>query len=38
MTREESDRHRIELMKRRKFAVDQNTEEVYEREYSFCEH
>ncbi|MFF5447813.1 DUF4246 domain-containing protein [Streptomyces sp. NPDC012888] len=38
MTREEAERFREELMQERKFFVDEHNEQVYEREFSLCEH
>lgn len=38
MTLEEAKRYREELMRERKYFVDKNTEVVYEREFSLCEH
>ncbi|KAL3691358.1 hypothetical protein R1sor_005009 [Riccia sorocarpa] len=37
MTIEEARRHRLELMKERKYKIDEDNEE-WEREYSLCEH
>ena len=38
MTTEEAAAHRLELMEERKYFVDTTTSEVYEREFSLCEH
>ena len=38
MTLEEAKAFREELMKERKFFVDEHNEQVYEREFSLCEH
>ncbi|NKI44632.1 DUF4246 domain-containing protein [Streptomyces physcomitrii] len=38
MTREEAEGYREQLMHERKFFVDAHNEEVYEREFSLCEH
>ena len=38
MSREEAEEHREGLMKERKVFVDENTREVFEREFSLCEH
>jgi hypothetical protein len=38
MSLEEAKRHREELMKERKFVVDETTKHIYEREFSLCEH
>ncbi|MFF8507301.1 DUF4246 domain-containing protein [Streptomyces sp. NPDC015492] len=38
MTREQAETFREELMKERKFFVDEHNEQVYEREFSLCEH
>jgi len=38
MSLEEAKQHRGELMKERKFFVEENTEKVFERPFSLCEH
>ncbi|WP_418959589.1 DUF4246 domain-containing protein [Streptomyces tritici] len=38
MTLEQAKAYREELMKERKFFVDEHNEQVYEREFSLCEH
>lgn len=38
LSREDAEKHRIALMVQRKYFVDLLNEEVYEREYSLCEH
>ncbi len=38
MSRAESDKFREDLMNERKFFTKEHTEEVYEREFSLCEH
>ncbi|MFE5792628.1 DUF4246 domain-containing protein [Streptomyces sp. NPDC056503] len=38
MTLEQAKGHREELMKERKFFVDEHNEQLYEREFSLCEH
>ncbi|MEU3895689.1 DUF4246 domain-containing protein [Streptomyces sp. NPDC045251] len=38
MTLEEAESHREELMRERKFFVGEHNEQVYEREFSLCEH
>ncbi|MFJ4502046.1 DUF4246 domain-containing protein [Streptomyces sp. NPDC088864] len=38
MTREQAEAFREELMRERKFFVDEHNEQVYEREFSLCEH
>ncbi|MGC5241429.1 DUF4246 domain-containing protein [Streptomyces albogriseolus] len=38
MTLEEAKAYREELMKERKFFVDEHNEQMYEREFSLCEH
>ncbi|WP_448317730.1 DUF4246 domain-containing protein [Streptomyces sp. CO7] len=38
MTLEEAKGYREELMKERKFFVDEHNQEIYEREFSLCEH
>ncbi|MFD6195005.1 DUF4246 domain-containing protein [Streptomyces sp. NPDC060275] len=38
MTLEEAEGHREELMRERKFFVDEHNEQLYEREFSLCEH
>ena len=38
MTLEQAKDYREELMKERKFFVDQHNEDIYEREFSLCEH
>ncbi|WP_278262082.1 DUF4246 domain-containing protein [Nocardia sp. AG03] len=38
MTRAEAERYREELMKERTYFVDEHNEELYEREFSLCEH
>ncbi|MFB8007679.1 DUF4246 domain-containing protein [Nocardia sp. NPDC056000] len=38
MTRAQAEGYREELMRERKFFVDEHNEEIYEREFSLCEH
>ncbi|MGW4646211.1 DUF4246 domain-containing protein [Kitasatospora sp. NPDC004289] len=38
MTLEQAEAYREELMKERKFFVDEHNEQLYEREFSLCEH
>ncbi|MET9594577.1 DUF4246 domain-containing protein [Streptomyces sp. NPDC006516] len=38
MTREQAEGYREQLMQERKFFVDEHNEQVYEREFSLCEH
>ncbi|MFG2620778.1 DUF4246 domain-containing protein [Streptomyces sp. NPDC048507] len=38
MTREQAEDHREQLMRERKFFVDEHNEQLYEREFSLCEH
>ncbi|MGW8488074.1 DUF4246 domain-containing protein [Streptomyces sp. NPDC055886] len=38
MTREQAESYREELMRERKFFVDEHNEQLYEREFSLCEH
>ncbi|MFI6588438.1 DUF4246 domain-containing protein [Embleya sp. NPDC050493] len=38
MTLEQARNHREQLMRERKFFVDEHNEQVYEREFSLCEH
>ncbi|MYV70165.1 DUF4246 family protein [Streptomyces sp. SID2131] len=38
MTREQAEEYREELMRERKFFVDEHNEQLYEREFSLCEH
>ncbi|MFJ7589650.1 DUF4246 domain-containing protein [Streptomyces sp. NPDC097617] len=38
MTLEEAEHHREQLMRERKFFVDEHNEQLYEREFSLCEH
>ncbi|WP_330237857.1 DUF4246 domain-containing protein [Streptomyces sp. NBC_00525] len=38
MTREQAEAFREELMRERKFFVDEHNEQLYEREFSLCEH
>ncbi|MFD7028334.1 DUF4246 domain-containing protein [Streptomyces sp. NPDC059917] len=38
MTLEEAEGHREQLMRERKFFVDEHNEQIYEREFSLCEH
>ncbi|MEV6548438.1 DUF4246 domain-containing protein [Streptomyces sp. NPDC051597] len=38
MTLEQAKNHREELMRERKFFVDEHNEQLYEREFSLCEH
>ncbi|MFE6222569.1 DUF4246 domain-containing protein [Streptomyces sp. NPDC057854] len=38
MTREQAEAYREELMRERKFFVDEHNEQLYEREFSLCEH
>ncbi|MFI9122721.1 DUF4246 domain-containing protein [Streptomyces bikiniensis] len=38
MTRAQAEEYREELMKERKFFVDEHNEQLYEREFSLCEH
>lgn len=38
MRREQAESYREELMRERKFFVDEHNEELYEREFSLCEH
>ncbi|RDL04580.1 uncharacterized protein DUF4246 [Streptomyces sp. HB202] len=38
MTREQAESCREELMRERKFFVDEHNEQLYEREFSLCEH
>ncbi|MGW9452118.1 DUF4246 domain-containing protein [Streptomyces sp. NPDC055632] len=38
MTRAQAEEYREELMRERKFFVDEHNEQVYEREFSLCEH
>lgn len=38
MTREQAECYREQLMQERKFFVDEHNEQVYEREFSLCEH
>lgn len=38
MTREQAEGYREELMRERKFFVDEHNEQLYEREFSLCEH
>ncbi len=38
MTLEQAKSHREELMRERKFFVDEHNEQLYEREFSLCEH
>ncbi|MQY20454.1 hypothetical protein [Nocardia macrotermitis] len=38
MTLAEAKEHRAQLMHERKFFVDTHNEEIYEREFSLCEH
>ncbi|MGW6719715.1 DUF4246 domain-containing protein [Streptomyces sp. NPDC054995] len=38
MTREQAESYREELMRERKFFVDEHNEQLFEREFSLCEH
>ncbi|MGW3561467.1 DUF4246 domain-containing protein [Streptomyces sp. NPDC000963] len=38
MTREQAEEYREELVRERKFFVDEHNEQLYEREFSLCEH
>ncbi|MFG2869515.1 DUF4246 domain-containing protein [Streptomyces sp. NPDC048338] len=38
MTREQAEEYREQLMQERKFFVDEHNEQLYEREFSLCEH
>ncbi|OLZ73733.1 hypothetical protein AVW11_01250 [Streptomyces amritsarensis] len=38
MTREQAETYREQLMQERKFFVDEHNEQLYEREFSLCEH
>jgi hypothetical protein len=38
MTREQAESYREQLMQERKFFVDEHNEQLYEREFSLCEH
>lgn len=38
MTLQQAESHREELMRERKFFVDEHNEQLYEREFSLCEH